>query len=241
MRPSSFVFLLPPSTPRHVDQLPPAVSIRRLCRHLQCPLSRFRPCTRLLGGLPIDPSYRPIGEMFDCREQHETGRHDPVPWKLSLNSLQVVASLGHRVVAWSLSGPRNDYWRVHSSLQLSEDQHITALNCISGDSSYYPSFSLFDSTPIGLLAVATRSSLSVYTLILENDLPTWSRKWSSTYVQHSYTTLCMYVHPRTNRVPALSLVRFSPSLMYISTTSLVSPTNMYDRRDDPSRAYSETM
>ncbi|KAI0652289.1 WD repeat-containing protein [Trametes meyenii] len=96
----------------------------------------------------------------------------------------VVASLGHRVVAWSLSGIQNDYWRVHSSLLLPEEQQVTALNCMSG-----------------LLAVGTRSSLSVYTLILENDLPTWSLKWSST-------------------VPSLSRVRFSPSLMYIATTSL---------------------
>ncbi|OSD03553.1 hypothetical protein PYCCODRAFT_1476945 [Trametes coccinea BRFM310] len=96
----------------------------------------------------------------------------------------VVASLGHRVVAWSLSGIQNDYWRVHSSLVLPEDQHVMALNCVSG-----------------LLAVGTRSSLSVYTLILENDLPTWSLKWSSS-------------------VPPISRVRFSPSLMYIATTSL---------------------
>ncbi|KAI0361166.1 WD repeat-containing protein [Trametes cingulata] len=96
----------------------------------------------------------------------------------------VVAALGHRVVVWSLSGKQYDYWRVHSSLLLPDDQHVTALSCMSG-----------------LLAVGTRSSLSVYTLILENDLPTWSLKWSST-------------------VPSLSRVRFSPSLMYIAATSL---------------------
>ncbi|KAI0756586.1 RAVE protein 1 C terminal-domain-containing protein [Daedaleopsis nitida] len=107
----------------------------------------------------------------------------------------VAASLGHRVVVWSLSGIQNDYWRVHSSLSLSEDQQVSALDCISG-----------------LLAVGTRSSLSVYTLILENDLPTWSLKWSST-------------------VPTLSRVRFSPSLMYISTTSL---------RDNEVRVYLTT-
>ncbi|KAI0778601.1 WD repeat-containing protein [Trametes elegans] len=101
------------------------------------------------------------------------------------NSMKlVVASLGHRVVAWSLSGTLNDYWRVHSSLLLPEDQQVTAFNCMSG-----------------LLAVGTRAGLSVYTLILENDLPTWSLKWSSS-------------------VPSLSRVRFSPSLMYIATTSL---------------------
>ncbi|KAI1793966.1 RAVE protein 1 C terminal-domain-containing protein [Ganoderma leucocontextum] len=126
---------------------------------------------RALAFWEIFPSTRHIAQSVKCLTVE--------------NSMKlVVASLGHRLVAWSLSGPQNDYWRVHSSLQLSEDQHVTALNCISG-----------------LLAVATRSSLSVYTLILENDLPTWSLKWSST-------------------VPALSLVRFSPSLMYMSTTSL---------------------
>ncbi|OBZ78886.1 hypothetical protein A0H81_00987 [Grifola frondosa] len=96
----------------------------------------------------------------------------------------VVASMGHRVAAWNLSSAQNDSWRIHSSLLLPEDQHVTALGCKSG-----------------LLAVGTRSSLSVYTLILENDLPTWSQKW-------------------TYPVITLSRVRFSPSLMYISTTSM---------------------
>jgi len=77
----------------------------------------------------------------------------------------------------------HDSWRLHSSLLLPQDQEVTALDCKSG-----------------LLAVGTRSSLSVYTLILENDLPTWSRKWT-------YST------------KALARVRFSPSLMYIATTS----------------------
>ena len=153
----------------------------------------------------------------------------------------MVASLAHRVAAWSLSSPQKDCWRVHSSLQLSEDQHITALNCISGDSLCSLSCASFSSTPIGLLAVATKSTLSVYTLILENDLPTWSLKWSSTYVRCSYAALCMYIHLGSNSVPALSLVRFSPSLMYMSTACLVSPNSSYDKRDDPSRPYSETM
>lgn len=120
---------------------------------------------RALAFWEVFPSTRHIAQSVKCLTVE--------------NSMKlVVASLGHRVVAWSLSGPQNDYWRVHSSLQLAEDQHVTAINCISG-----------------LLAVATRSSLSVYTLILENDLPTWSRKWSSTYVQYSYAALCMYIHP----------------------------------------------
>lgn len=34
----------------------------------------------------------------------------------------------------------------------------------------------------GLLAVGSQSGLSVYTLILENDLLTWSKKWGTRYV-----------------------------------------------------------
>ncbi|EJF67065.1 hypothetical protein DICSQDRAFT_151429 [Dichomitus squalens LYAD-421 SS1] len=126
---------------------------------------------RALAFWEVFPSTRHINQSVRCLSVENT-------MKL------VVASLDHRVVAWSLSGPQNDYWRVHSSLKLPDDQQVTALDCISG-----------------LLAVGTRSSLSVYTLILENDLPTWSLKWSCT-------------------VPTLSRVRFSPSLMYMSTTSM---------------------
>ncbi|CCM05189.1 uncharacterized protein FIBRA_07398 [Fibroporia radiculosa] len=101
----------------------------------------------------------------------------------------VVASMGARVAAWILSSSGSgsnkaqSSWRLHSSLALPEDQEITALDCKSG-----------------LLALGTRSTLSVYTLILENDLPTWSRKWACNAKQ-------------------LARVRFSPSLMYIATTS----------------------
>lgn len=38
----------------------------------------------------------------------------------------------------------------------------------------------------------------------------------------SYMLLCMYIHALSDSVPTLSRVRFSPSLMYISTISLVS-------------------
>ncbi|KAI0068306.1 WD repeat-containing protein [Artomyces pyxidatus] len=95
----------------------------------------------------------------------------------------IVASMGSRVAAWSLSGFQTSTWRVHSSLTLSDGQAVTALNCRSG-----------------LLALGSNSTLSVYTLILENDLPTWSNKWT-----------CDVTTP--------SRVRFSPSLMYIATSS----------------------
>ena len=60
-----------------------------------------------------------------------------------------------------MSGIQSDTWRVHSSLTLPDGHHVTAIDCKSG-----------------LLAVGTLSTLSVYTLILENDLPTWSIKWT---------------------------------------------------------------
>ncbi|KAJ7596877.1 RAVE protein 1 C terminal-domain-containing protein [Mycena floridula] len=96
----------------------------------------------------------------------------------------IVVALKSRIATWALSGVHHDSWRVHSSLVLPPDSSVTALDSKSG-----------------LLAVATESSLSVYTLILENDLPTWSQKWTSP----------------TNTRPIV--LHFSPSLMYIATIS----------------------
>ncbi|PCH33750.1 hypothetical protein WOLCODRAFT_129949 [Wolfiporia cocos MD-104 SS10] len=97
----------------------------------------------------------------------------------------VVAAMSSRVAVWTLSGTQSSQasWRLHSTLVLPPGQDITAIDCKSG-----------------LLAVGTQSTLSVYTLILEDNLPTWSQKWSGP-------------------VKALTRIRFSPSLMYIATTS----------------------
>ncbi|KAI9513046.1 RAVE protein 1 C terminal-domain-containing protein [Russula earlei] len=95
----------------------------------------------------------------------------------------VATSSGPRLAVWSLSGVSVRTWLVHSSLVLPDDKYITALDCSSG-----------------LLAVATPSTLSVYTLIMENDLPTWSCKW----IRSSQTTSSVY---------------FSPSLVYLAATS----------------------
>ncbi|KAA1467902.1 hypothetical protein DENSPDRAFT_906985 [Dentipellis sp. KUC8613] len=95
----------------------------------------------------------------------------------------IAAAAGTRVAVWALSGVQQGIWRVHSSLVLPDGEDISALDCQSG-----------------LLAVASKNHLSVYTLILENDLPTWSKKWSCP-------------------VPTPSRIRFSPSLMYMATTS----------------------
>lgn len=43
----------------------------------------------------------------------------------------------------------------------------------------------------GLLAVGTGRGLSVYTLVLENDLPTWSQKWAASYASDLCST-CLY-------------------------------------------------
>ncbi|TDL28114.1 hypothetical protein BD410DRAFT_870276 [Rickenella mellea] len=95
----------------------------------------------------------------------------------------IIASLGSQVAVWSLSGVRQDTWIVHSSLTLPEGHTVTSLDCKSA-----------------LLAVASPFGLSVFTLILENDLPTWSKKWSIT------TQPCLHV-------------RFSPSLTLLVTSS----------------------
>lgn len=98
-------------------------------------------------------------------------------------TIQVVAAINTRIAAWSLSGVQQDAWRIHSTLVLPENHIVTALD-----------------NKAGLLAVGTGRGLSVYTLVLENDLPTWSQKWAAS-------------------VPAVTLASFAPSLMYIATVS----------------------
>ncbi|KAN0100493.1 RAVE protein 1 C terminal domain containing protein [Tylopilus felleus] len=96
----------------------------------------------------------------------------------------IVASINTHIAAWSMSDVQADIWHIHSSLVLPDGDFATALDCRSG-----------------LLAVGSQSGLSVYTLILENDLLTWSKKWASSVVTPS-------------------LVRLAPTLTYIATTSL---------------------
>ncbi|KAK2461643.1 hypothetical protein APHAL10511_006106 [Amanita phalloides] len=95
----------------------------------------------------------------------------------------VFAAVGSRVAAWCLSDNHNDLWRVHSTLILPSNSTVTALGSRSG-----------------LLAVGCEHALSVYTLILENDLPTWSQKWSVS--TNTPTLLC-----------------YCPSLQCIATSS----------------------
>ncbi|KAF9029279.1 WD repeat-containing protein [Hymenopellis radicata] len=99
------------------------------------------------------------------------------------NMKLIVAAMGNRIASWSLSGVKHDAWHIHSTLVLPSHQVVAAMHNRSG-----------------LLAIATQSSLSVHTLILDNNLPTWSQKWIA----------------QLRSSP--SLVRFAPSLMYIATT-----------------------
>ncbi|KAF9527801.1 RAVE protein 1 C terminal-domain-containing protein [Crepidotus variabilis] len=95
----------------------------------------------------------------------------------------IVAACKSRLAAWSLSGIHQDSWRIHSTLVLPEQHHITVLD-----------------NKAGLLAVGCEKELSVYTLVLENDLPTWSKKWTASTI-----------------TPIL--LNFAPSLMFISAVS----------------------
>ncbi|CAK5280165.1 unnamed protein product [Mycena citricolor] len=72
----------------------------------------------------------------------------------------IAASMGSRIAAWSLSGVDQNAWRLHSTLVFPVGHEVTSMDSKSG-----------------LLAVGSTYGLSVYTLILENDLPTWSQKW----------------------------------------------------------------
>ncbi|KAG2023063.1 WD repeat-containing protein [Coprinopsis cinerea AmutBmut pab1-1] len=95
----------------------------------------------------------------------------------------IVAAISTRIVAWALSEVQSDTWRLHSTLILREGHTVTSLD-----------------NKAGLLAVGTERGLSIYTLVLENDLPTWSLKWS--------TSAGPIIH-----------VSFAPSLMSIATVS----------------------
>ena len=96
----------------------------------------------------------------------------------SHRSPQVAAASGPRLAVWSLSGVSARTWLVHSSLVLPDDQRITAVDCCSGVLVSFIPFTYHCSPYVGLLVVASQSTLSVHTLVMENDLPTWSSKWS---------------------------------------------------------------
>ncbi|KAF9229125.1 hypothetical protein BS17DRAFT_4921 [Gyrodon lividus] len=125
---------------------------------------------RILAFQEVFPSLQYQGESVSC-----------IAIDYAMNI--IVASMNSRIAAWSLSGVQSNTWRIHSSLVLPDGDFVTTLDCRSG-----------------LLSVGSQSGLSVYTLILENDLLTWSKKWSA-------------------RVVTPSLAKFAPTLKYIVTTS----------------------
>lgn len=201
-----------------------AISVCRLCCRVQCKHSCLPPRPCLLGGLSLNPSHTTIGTMSYRREHHESGMRVPRP---ASRPSHLISPRWSRlsVIGWSpgvFQVPRTPtgVFILLSCFPKISKLPLSTMSLV-GLSFCHPTQ---PSSLAGLLAVGTRSSLSVYTLTLENDLPTWSMKWSSTYALHSYMLPCMYIHLLLNSLPTLSRVRFSPSLMYIATTSLVSTT-----------------
>ncbi|KAF8913010.1 RAVE protein 1 C terminal-domain-containing protein [Gymnopilus junonius] len=98
----------------------------------------------------------------------------------------IVAAMKSRVAAWSFSDIKQGTWRIHSTLILPEDHDITTLDNKAG-------------------------VIDIH-LVLENDLPTWSKKWTSS-------------------TPTPVILNFAPSLMYIAAVS---------KKDNAIRLYSTT-
>lgn len=73
------------------------------------------------------------------------------------NKLMVAAS-GSKIAVWTLSSLEQDAWRVHSSLIT--HQPVTSLTCHSGR-----------------LVVGTTGGLSLFTVQLLHDLPSWTLMW----------------------------------------------------------------
>lgn len=111
---------------------------------------------------------------------------------------KIVASMHTRVAVWSLSGKQDDTWHVHSSLVLPDDHAVTTLDCNAGKQArpMYSVIGHYSAIPFysGLLSVGSQRGLSVYTLILENDLPTWSQKWMHTYVSYASHLIHVFSH-----------------------------------------------
>ncbi|KAH6916877.1 WD repeat-containing protein [Coprinopsis sp. MPI-PUGE-AT-0042] len=103
----------------------------------------------------------------------------------------IVAAMNTRIVAWSLSEVKDDAWRIHSTLVLQGDGEVLSLD-----------------NKAGMLAVGTARGLSIYTLVMDNDLPTWSLKWSTPvgHVTHaSFAPSLMYIATVTKRDTAIHL------------------------------------
>lgn len=74
---------------------------------------------------------------------------------------------------------------------------------------------------LGLLAVGSQSGLSIFTLILENDLLTWNKKWSARW--GSLVFLDVSLNRYGHSVATPSSVKFAPTLAYIATITAVRP------------------
>ena len=161
-----------------------------------------------ITSLAVDPALKLVGASL------------PITMRFPLIPAlpQVAVSSGPRLAVWSC-GVSTRTWLVHSSLILPDDKHITALDCRSGESALLPCPLYHCSPGTGLLAVTTRSTLSVYTLIMENDLPTWSCKWTRRYSILYPRVFYSLVTPHPwHRSTSLHSIYFSPSLVYLAAT-----------------------
>jgi len=87
--------------------------------------------------------------------------------------------MGSQIAFWTIHENKSAIspivTKVHSTLSLGDE--VTAADCKSGEEFVT---SVSDSNikqSLGLLVVGTTNSIAVYTLTLQNDIPTWIKKW----------------------------------------------------------------
>lgn len=150
---------------------------------------------------------------------NETGKSISYLFRAARNRCRkIAASSGPHIACWSLSGVQKDTWRVHSSLTVSDGRPVTAIDCKSGMLYKYQQWLHSYLLLVGLLGVGSESGLSVYTLDLEDELLTWTRKWSI-----RYCNFALFLHHILNAylVPAPTPLSASLHLSCISQLFLL--------------------
>jgi hypothetical protein len=136
--------------------------------------------------------------------------------------LKVVVAMGPRIACWSLAGGRAGVWRIHSTLVLPKDTTVTALDCMSGNSTLFT-----------VIMISLCGGLNTRVTCYRNrrrPISPHSEPPRRYYVVDSEVEVSVcnfftlkpwsFVDTGVSVVP-LSRVRFAPSLMSIATTALV--------------------
>ena len=111
------------------------IHLRRFHRHPGCSHSGTKTCSRVLGGISRSEAWWRCDRFIGDRFWDENSKDQTHELKARVDfCLKVVAAMGSRIACWSLSGGRTAVWRIHSTLVLSKDATITALDCKSGNS-----------------------------------------------------------------------------------------------------------